>query len=213
MKLEDFFPYVLAEVPGCPDPTAKLALLSTCIEFCRKTLAWSVIQDPLCLIAGYMDYEIESPKEAYPLTVRDVWVGSRRLRPVTMHALQDLLPNWSEAKSNEPVYYNSAVERGVVRVFPIPEQTTKPTLTMRAAYTPTLTAQTVPDFLGQEHAEAIANGAKGRLLLMSSMPWFNAQLGAYYQQRFDDVVVSTEIREAHDRVVGSVTVPSRTFGF
>jgi hypothetical protein len=101
----------------------------------------------------------------------------------------------------------------VIRVFPIPEQTTGQTLTMRAAYTPTLTAETVPDFLGQEHAESIASGAKSRLMLMSNMPWVNAPMGAYHQQRFDDAVTNTRINEAHDRVPGSVTVQARTFGF
>jgi hypothetical protein len=213
MKLEDFFPYVLAEVPGCPDPTAKLALLSTCIEFCRETLAWSEILDPVRLQDNVADYEIESPREAYPLTVRDVWLNGRRLRPITMLALQESMPNWAVAKSNEPVFYNSAEERGLIRVFPIPEHVTGQSLTMRAAYTPTLTAQTVPDFLGQRHHEVIASGAKGRLMMMLGTPWFNAEMGAYFKQMFDNGVTRSRIEEAHDRVQGSVTVPSRTFGY
>jgi hypothetical protein len=213
MKLEDFFPYILVETPGCPDPLVKQALVSAAIEFCKETMAWTESQDPVPLVDGVSDYELEAPSQAIALTVRDVWVGARRLNPITMRALQDVLPNWATAGSSDPVYYNSATERGSIRVFPIPTNTNGQELVMRSAFIPVAGASSLPDFLGQRHMELIAAGAKYRLMLIPGTGWSNPELGAYYKQMFAEGLIGARIDEDHDRVPGSVTVTARSFGF
>lgn len=213
MILDDFFPHVLVDVPGCPDPTVRLALLSAVGEFCRKTLAWTEIQDPMPLVSGVRDYDIDAPSQAYTIAVSDVWLGARRLKPMTMLAMQDTMPNWATAESNEPIYYNSATEHGVIRIFPIPANVTDQTLVIRAAYAPTATATTVPDFLGQQHIEVIASGALARLMIKPGAAWANPQLGDYHQKKFTDGIADCQISEAHDRNPGTIKVQPRSFGF
>ena len=212
MLLDSFFPYVLPEVIGCPEPMLKMQLLLSASEFCRETLAWTEQQDSTPLANGVSDYELEMPSQAYALTVRDVWLGGRRLRPMTMHALQDVMPNWATAESNEPIYYNASVERGSIRVFPVPANVIG-SLSIRASFIPIMTATTLPDFLASRHMEVIAAGAKSRLMLMNGAPWSNPAMGAYYRQLANDGIVSARVEEAHDRVPGSVTVRPRSFGF
>ena len=212
MLLDSFYPYVLPEVIGCPDPLLKMQILSAAAEFCRETLAWTEQQDPTPLVDGVQDYELDMPSQSYALTVRDVWIGGRRLRPMTMHAMQDAMPNWATITNNEPIYYNAATERGLIRLFPIPANASQ-SLVIRAAFVPTPSATSLPDFLGQRYMDVVASGAKARLLQMAGSPWANPQMAAYYRQLFDNGVASARIDEAHDRVPGTITVRSRSFGF
>ena len=213
MKVDDFFPHVLTDVIGCPDPTLRLQIVSAAAEFCRETLAWTESQDPIPLANGVSDYELDMPTQAYAYTVRDVWLNGRRLTPITMHALQSALPNWTTSESNEPIYYNAATERGLIRIFPTPINVTDQTLVARTAFIPVMAATTLPDFLGQRHMEVIASGAKARLMLIPGTPWANPQLGTYHRELFNAGIVNARIEEAHDRVPGTIRVSPRSFGF
>jgi hypothetical protein len=214
MTLDGFLPYVLPEVIGCPDPTARAAVLSAAAEFCRQTRAWSEIQDPVPLVNNVQDYDLDMPPQSYALTVISIHIGSRKLTPVSMDQLSYSLPNWQTAIAPEPNFYNSAVERGSVRVYPIPTEVVTPFgMAMRVAYVPLLSATTLPDFLGQRYLEVIASGAKARLMVVPGQVFSNPNLGAYYQQKFDDAIVNARIEEAMDRVPGKLTVKARTFGF
>ena len=209
MKPENFFPYVLTEVLGCPDPTLRLQIVSAAAEFCRETLAWTESQDAVPLVNGVSDYEIEAPAQSYAYTVRDVWLGGRRLQPITLHAMQGM----GVGESNEPTHYNASTERGSIRVYPTPINVTDQALVMRAAFVPTMAATTLPDFLGQRHMEVIASGAKAKLMMIPGVAWSNPQLGAYYRQIFDAGIVNSRIEEAHDRVPGTIRVQPRSFGY
>jgi hypothetical protein len=213
MTLDGFLPYVLSEVIGCPDPTARLAIVSAAAEFCRESRAWSEIQDPVMLSEGVRDYDLEMPPQSYALTVLSIHIGSRKLTPVSMDQLAYVLPNWQTAIAPEPTHYNSAQERGSVRVFPIPtDVVTQFGLVMRVAYVPTMSATTLPDFLGQRYMETIAAGAKARLMTTPGQVFSNANLGSFYRTQFDNAIVNARIEEAMDRVPGKLTVKARTFG-
>lgn len=213
MQLDAFFPYITAEVLGCPDPTLRLALLQTAAEFCRETLAWTEIQDPVSLINGIQDYELDAPANSYVLSVRDIWIGNRRLQPRTMQEIAMSVPNWQTTESNEPLFYNQANERGVIRVYPVPQGTTGQAIVIRAAYVPSISATTLPDFLGNRHIDVIAAGTKARLMMVPGVTWTNPKLGEYHRSIFDDGVIKARISEAHDRVPGTIRVLPRSFGF
>lgn len=212
MNLDAFFPYVLPEVVGCPDPTLRAAINAAAAEFCRESLAWTVFSDPITLIDGVADYDLDVPIGAYVHTVRDVWLGNRRLTPKTMIGMQDTMPQWVTNTASEPVYYNAAVDRGQIHVFPTPSNTAG-ALVLRMAYAPTLSATTLPDFLGQRYLDVVANGAKARLMLIPGQTWSNPELAVFYQTKFTDGIVSARIDEAHDRVRGSISIRPRMFGF
>jgi len=212
MNTDDFLPYVLPEVIGAPDPLVKQHIVSASAEFCSKTLAWTDAQDPIPLVDGEPEYEIDCPSGAYALTVRDVTIGGTRLVPVTVDQLPQVLPNWQTAQGSEPSYYNASGTRGSIRVYPTPANTTGQSMTVRAAFVPVSGASTLPDFLGQQHMEVIASGAKARLLMMPGVAWSNPVLAAYHKTLFDAGIVDARIAEQHDRVPGSLRAKYRAFG-
>jgi hypothetical protein len=213
MTLDGFLPFVLPEVIGCPDPIARSAVVLAAAEFCRKTMAWNEVQDPVKLLEGESNYELDVPSESYANSVLEIFIGSRQLKGVTIDALQYELPGWYTAQAAEPDYYNSVVERGVVTVYPQPTNvTTLFGMVMRVAYVPNTNSTTLPDFLGQRHTDTIAAGAKARLMTMPNQSYSNAGLAGYYQKIFDDAVIDTRINEAMGRVNGRLTVKPRSFG-
>lgn len=212
MTLEEFYPYILAEVPGCPDPLININLVASAIEFCTKSLAWSETTAAIPLVDAQPDYVITAPANARALMPRDVWVDGSRMDPKTVDELAKVLPNWLTATGSTPAFYNAAITRGAIRVYPTPANVTTQALTIRAAFIPTPAATALPDFLGQYHMEAIASGAKARLMGMPTVPWSNPALGMYHKELFGAAIVDARITEVHDRVQGSVSITPRRFG-
>jgi hypothetical protein len=213
MTPDQFYPYIRVDVPDCPDPVMSANVIAACVEFCRETLAWTEFQDYLALFDGVADYEIDIPPQSRLIQVMDVWLGGARLKPVTVKDLQRVMPNWSTATSNLPVYYTAAVERGMIRLYPKPLNMSGEKMTMRVALVPTSTATNLPDFLGLHHFEAIASGVKARLMMIPSASWFNPQLAERHRQFFYDGITSARIAELHDRAPSTVNVQPRRFGF
>lgn len=212
MTLDGFLPFILSEVQGCPDPMVNQALIMAAIDFTRETLSWTELSDPYPLKDQEQDYEIDVPSGSFLITVRDVWIGNRRLIPTTLSQIPMVLTDWQTSQSNAPTYYTQAIDRGSLRFYPMPLNPTE-TFTVRAAFAPLTSATTVPDFIGQQYMDVISSGAKSRLMLMPEKPWSNPTMGAYYKQQFADGVIKCRVLEAHDRVRGTITIKPRRFGF
>lgn len=206
MKLDDFLPYVMVDVLGCSDPLAKQALLQSAYEFCRETHCWDEVQDPIPLVADQREYSLDGTNGGKCLTVRNVWINARELRPVTIQELQLVMPNWRTADSNDPLYYNAAIERGELSVYPAPDGTSSSELVIRAVYVPTMTATTLPDFLGDRHLEPVTAGAKARLMSTPKQVFTNPELAAVHRMTFLNGIADAKAEMMHDRVQGLVTV-------
>lgn len=213
MKVEDLLPYILAEVPGCPLPTVKMALLQATAELCREAHTWNEIQDPITLVDGQHTYPVDAPTGAQVATIKDIWADNRKLTPVAISAVHNLIPNWQTAQGNQPDYYSGSNDWSEIRLYPIPVNTMGARITMRVAYQPKFNAATIPDFMVNNYLEAITAGAKSRLMMMPGRGWTNLELGGYNKQVFDAAIVQAKIENIHDRVAGSIQVQPRRFGF
>jgi hypothetical protein len=213
MTLDNFLPFILPEVQGCPEPLINQHLVQAAIAFCQGSKVWTEIKTPIALVDNQSDYPVTPPVDAYTHDFRDVWVGARRLTPKSMADIAQLLPNWQTATSNEPIYYNQASVRGSLTVYPKPTNTNGATLTVRAMYVPTAAATTLPDFLYERYLHAIAAGTKSTLMMLIGKAWANPAMASYYGTVFDTAIDDALISEVHDRVTGTVSVPYRAFGF
>lgn len=211
MNVADIVPFVAPEVPGCPEVLIKQALVQAAIEFCAETLAWQEIQDPIVLIDKSNELDVEVPRDARIVTVKDIWASNRKLRPVTMDQLFERIPNWQTAEGSEPVYYNASADWQTIRIFPIPLDSKRAKITMRVAYAPTLSATTLPDEIVTKHLDGLTGGAKSRLMLMPGRSWSSAQLAGVYRVQFNDQMLKAKIDILHDRVQGSISVRPHPF--
>lgn len=213
MQLDAFLPYLLVDLPACPDVTAKQQLVLTAIEFCRETLSWDEIQDPLTLVDGVNAYELDAPQGGQVATVKQVWASDRELTPVSMARLVEVIPNWQTAQGSQAQYYVGDQDWKSIRVYPIPLDPQGQRITVRAAYQPVLAAASLPDFLATIYMDAILAGAKARLMSTPGRQWTNHKLAADHRAAFDAALIQARIDILHERVQGSLQVRPRRFGY
>jgi hypothetical protein len=204
MKVHDFARWILPEVLGCPDPVVDQAIVSTVYEFCDQTGAWDETQDAQTVEANVSDYDIPAPAGAIALRVLDVLLSGRPLSSLSFHTAA------MTQRVSAPVGYTSSIERGVVRLVPVPTETGA-LLVVRAAYAPSMTATVLPDFLMQRYAEVIASGTKARLQMMPGVAWTNPTLAAVHAQRFQSGMIDARVESLYGRNNGSVRIEPKVF--
>ena len=181
-SLSDFYPYVMIDVPGCPEVVVDTALRSSMIEFCEKSLAVQRDLDPVTVVAGTLDYDLEPPTDQKVVKLLRVWYKTTELTPtapddVTKPEVYNRLFSGANTTGAEPRTY---VQKDDITfsVYPLPLETAANALTIRAALKPSRSATTFEDVLFEDYAEVIANGAKYRLLGMPGKPWMSGPAAA-----------------------------------
>jgi hypothetical protein len=213
MTPTQLLPYLLPETPGVPDALAEQAIMRAAHEFCTESGVWNEIQDPVSVIDNVNEYDLDKPTGSVIVTIKSIWMVNRELVPVTMERLQELIPNWQEAKGSDPAYYNCPNDWSVVRIYPIPYGANKAKMTIRAIYAPAQFGSTLPQFLVDKHLDDLLAGAKARLMQMPSKAWSNPQLALLNQAAFNDGITKAKVGIAHDRVAGSVRVRPVRYGY
>lgn len=212
MKIDDLLHYVRLELPAVMDVIVSQAIAATASDFCTRTRVWDEIQDPVALVDGVSQYDMDAPSCARVLTLANVWAAERELVPVTMATLVQLLPNWQTAQGSQPQYYNAARDLKAITVYPIPTGALGARLTFRAQYAPKVTATVLPDFLAEDYHDALLSGAKARLMVQSNVLWSNPAMAAYHAQIYERAVAQARIDQLHEQVPSSLYVAPVRFG-
>ncbi len=202
MLVEAFFPLVLPEVIGCPDPLLAQQVVMVANHFCTETGVWDEIQDPIQTRAGETEFEIDAPtRDSYVVRVADVWFNNRPLK-----AEQIKNPRIEDIR---PTGYHAARERGFITLNGKPAD--GDVLVVRAIYAPQLTSKNLPDLLMQRYAHAIACGAKARLMAIPGQLWSNPAISVFYRTEYDNAVIDARIDMERDNVPDSLRVKPRPF--
>ena len=174
-----FLDYVLPHVPGCTNEMALLEIKSSIIEFCEKSLILQVDQDPVTVIGGISDYDLEPPSNRLVVKILKAWYKEIPILPISPDDVST--PSIYNAGSGaaitkaDPRWYIQKDVR-TYSLYPIPKDTARLALTMRVALKPTRTSTSIDDFIFEEYAEIIANCAIARLCLSPGKPYTNMNL-------------------------------------
>ncbi|MNL06121.1 hypothetical protein D3C87_1267490 [compost metagenome] len=212
MRIDDLMQDFMAEVPGCPDETARVAIVKAFRTMCDRGKVWTEWMDPVDLIDGEADYTIDTPEFAsIAESVIEVWLGGQQLWPKGLGEIAMILPNWQEARGN-PMYFNSlGAESETITLYPTPYNETRQ-LRVRGLYMPVRSATTIPDEVTSIHQEVIEMGAKATLMLQSKQPWTDVKMGEYWRQRFENKVEELAINFGKGNAPSSDRVKPRRFG-
>lgn len=181
-KWSAFYPHVLVHVPGAPDLTIDQALRTAARDFLRRTRAWVVWLDPVVTATRPgAEYDFELPAEAELYAVERATQGGR---PYPVQSFRQ--------RESDPAIYGDAQGPGLVshdrRTFvltggmPAAER-----VQVQVMLIPSASASGLPDELAYRHMEAIAEGAKARLMLTPNASFYNPDLAAVSQQRFEQL--------------------------
>lgn len=198
---EDFFPYVLTEVAGAPEPVVVMAIRNACIEFCEKSLVLTRDHDPVTLVPGKVDYDLEPPGGYLVVKVMRAWLDTRELNPAAPDFVSDpavynrLFSSYQSAPSTPQVYLQK--EERSITVWPVPDQRFRNGLTMRVALKPTRASTQIEDVVFEDYAEAIGHGAVYRLMSSVGKPYSNIEMAAVHKALFDQGINVARHRALH----------------
>ena len=159
MLAADLLPYVLPSVQGCPTPLAQRAILDAATEFCRRSRACWLSQTDIVTGADTVDVPYAVP------------AGQQLYMPVRI--LVDGRPFANGRFS---------IAENVVTYTGFPSQGTH-SIAATWSLVPGSTDSTLPEACA-ERREAIASGAKWRLLTMHETQWCNLAVASYEELLF-----------------------------
>jgi hypothetical protein len=197
---DDFLSYVLPDVPGCAEIVAVQHIRNAVIDFCEKTLLVQVDLDPVTLIPGQADYDLEPPSNRLVTKVINLFYRNK------------ILPATSPDDISSATFYNASAinadsqsdpvkwmqkDSTTFTVFPIPLNRENNAITIRAAIKPTRSSSTCEDILFEDYAEYIASSAKARLMMTPNKAYTNPGLVATHNQFFLQGVNAARQRASH----------------
>jgi len=187
-----FFDHVLPAVPGCPQPMAIDAIRRAAIEFCEKTLAWIYKHPAINVVAAQMAYPFVPPTGAVVAKVLQAWHNDIKITPKTPDELNEIYANWLTI-AGTPQYITQDDERNLLLV-PTPSAALTAGLVLRVALKPTLASDDIETSIYEEYRDAIASGAKARLMLIKDKPYSDMELGALEMGLFNAAVADAKFK-------------------
>lgn len=168
------------EFPMVPEALALRALSDACREFLSRTHSWQEALPRINLRAGTSVYELYPDDGVQIAAIKDVRLDGRKIEPVATELVR--LRTYTPSPG-EPAAYIQRLPIGIELVAP-PIEAAR--LTVEAALTLALNATTVdiPDVILDESGEAIAAGAKMRLVRQAGQPWFAPDASPLYAMPF-----------------------------
>lgn len=187
ISYEAFLPEVMPYVRDVPEVVAVQAIRNACIKFCEETMYLQVNLDPMPVVAGVSEYDLEPDSRGYRvINIVEAWNGDQFLIPKSIEELTRIyrVTNWQSLEGN-PYYYFRPRE-SVVRLVPTPELTIPNNLRVRAAIAPTRASTTVDRELFERFLEDISFGARARLYDTPNQPYYDTKASQLYLKRFND---------------------------
>lgn len=187
----DLFDDFLAGVPGCSYPVAVGALRRAALEFCERTRVWRVALPAHATSAGVTDYLFAPGIDRTIVRTLSATVDGQ---PVLL-----LRPDQAGPGAAGIVVHNTRE----FSIYPAPSAGQQ--VVFRCALAPSRSATGLDDAIYEDHADAIATGAKAALFDMQNQPFTNPRAAIDERSRFE-VAIS---RTIHNVGTNSNSAPVR----
>lgn len=210
---EAFLSRVLIEVPGCSEISALQAIKDACIEFCEKSLVVTRDHDPITVVTGVIDYDLEPPTGYLVVKVMKAWLENNQIHPLAPDVVRDaatynrLFSSYQSAPST-PSHFLQKEERSI-SVWPVPDKKYPSGLTLRVALKPTRASTSVEDVVFEDYAEVIAAGALQRLHLSFEKPYTDERRSAARRAEFMAGINVARQRASHGNTRANLAVKLR----
>ena len=217
-----YLPEVLPALHGVSDVMAENAIRNAAIELCEKSWIWKYdMASDTSLVAAQASYVLVPPTGSVIHAIPAMGYfpeGETETVPVTGPVSEDeldkLRPGWREEASSGTTNTVSffTLEKNTIRVIPKPVENQASALRISLILKPTRTSDDGADLLYDDWLEAIAHGAKWKLMVLPGKDWSNPELAEYHRREFRKgctAAFAKRLKGGGDR---SITVWPRQFG-
>ena len=185
MKLwASFYSYYLQDLPGCTSFAAVNELRRAAQEFCERTKVFRVDLDPTTTNASEDTYEFEIDEEQMLVKVMSAKLDTQDLKL--------LLPGDEITMSGTAAMLVLDQTQFTLMTQPAARQK----VYVKAVMKPSNSSTGVEDFIFDQYAEAIAHGAKSRLMNKAGKTYTNPALAQQEKQEFEAAISKTLMRAA-----------------
>ncbi len=182
--LDDFLTQINIKAPGCPAPSAYIAIRQAAREICERSKLWRHSSE--MVIADLDDINFTPPDGSLVMDFESVLfrVGDGadcELEAKTVDWMDKCMRGWRRGLIEGYPRFFSQLNMGTLRIAPVDTGI----LTVNCYLKPTMDCEELPDFLFQQYAEVIAWGALGRILSTPEQPFTDFATGAGYLDLFN----------------------------
>mgnify|MGYP003339210005 CR=1 FL=1 len=208
VNISAFFPRLIPNVLGCPEPLAQQALVDAAITFCDQSLAVTIDLDPVTVPVGSTAVELETPDQTTVAQVLYVWYDKKVLNSVPYGQFTDIYrPN--ATPTDYTVEYLDEVAN--LRVYPAPSTAVDNGLVVRVALRPTRAATQLHDILFQRYVDGIVAGAQSILCAIPDQPFTDTARSIAMGQRARAAANQARADMMFGRSQSSMSVQLRAF--
>lgn len=191
----DWLPNIEIDVPNCPAPIIEQAVKETAIDFLERTYWLQRTPAPIDIASGAAARSFGTPvisSGECVLAVLKAWIDDE---PAPVYGPSDVEDDWPDWKTRTGDPECLVMER-VDAYWIVPAATTLKTAALRMKVAVGLldTATTCDDSLRVHWRDAIADGAKARLMFQNNKPWSEPQRAGGHQARYNDAVDAASLR-------------------
>ncbi|CUJ82126.1 Uncharacterised protein [Achromobacter sp. 2789STDY5608615] len=165
--LADFERFVAPLIEGAPAPAIEDAIVDAAVEFCTRTRVLRAFLDPVTLVPGATEYELDPPEaDTQIVDVLAAWLPEGKVDSATRAELEEMFSDgwaWRQVGTTAEVRRFYSRLPGFVQLVPAVTVKVPRALRLEVAYAPTRAVRELPDVLLNRYAEQLASGALGRL--------------------------------------------------
>ncbi len=203
----EWFPDVVPQVPGCPQPIVEHEIRRASQAFFEGTRAWQGWLDPVPVLAGEQAVAIiADDAEQEVIRLESALFDGRPLAVYPAGEMDSMFGDDWTLHTGAP----SAITMDgptTVRLYPSPSSNSVTGLKCRVSVRPSEAATGIPDEYWRRYRGHISAGAKAGLMIHAGKPWSNPEMAAMFGAAFSASIADVCIKAA--KAFGRGRIPSR----
>lgn len=202
VNIDRFYPYVMPYAEGASEMLVEQFLIDTAIDFCSKTLIVQRDLDPMSMIPGIVEYDLDQPAQQKIHMLMRAFHGANPIEIVT----QDMAAsnpahygNWFYAGAVVPEGTPTAIfqkNEKTLLVNRAPHALEPIIITISAALKPARNATQLDDILFDDYAQTLALGTAAKLLMLPGKAFTNPNTAVVYDTQYQQQRSLAQLRAA-----------------
>ena len=207
------FDDVLPSVPGVPQVYATACIQDAAIEFFERAKCWTEESDAINAVANTKEYafvksSLSTGASPQVVEFRQVFWNGMELDFVSQLDAERGHQNWMTLSGSQPKEYLS-IKPNYVRLIPYPTASVTGAIKMNCTLRPTKSSTGIEDYLLEEFRDAIACGAKAKILATPGKPYASLQDAAIEKDAFETAIATHQNRAQKGRTRARRAVTTR----